>query len=219
MTLEELEKPFLTGKFRVSYEHILQPWAGSPGDRKRYSMQCIVPKGEKWIEDTIKRCKAIGKLTFGNDFERLVKAQKLRFPIRDGDLEDNEIYHGMWYFNSNGAGEGKAPPQLIDQKRRDMRKLKDPGRFFYSGVYARAWMKFYGYDQKGGRGVTSYPYSIQFLETGERLGGGPSVESIFDEVEGGEDVFAEDAMHSQNSDYSEDNEVPFDADEDLDFLK
>jgi hypothetical protein len=52
-------------------------------------------------------------------------------------------------------------------------------------------VKFYPYDQKGGRGVACFLNHVQFWEHGDPLGGGPSVSSVFDEIEDADDPFAE----------------------------
>lgn len=216
--IDDLEKPFLTGEFRVSYAHVLEPWAGQSGQKAKYSVQCIVPKNEPWLKKMMLHAKDLGEEAFGENFMKLVKANKVRWPFRDGDLEygeDHENYGGMIFFNANGASEGKTPPALIDQKRRDMRKLTNPERVFYSGVYARAQVKLYHYKGKGGgNGVACFLYAVQYMRPGEKLGGGPSIESVFDEVDTDEDVFAMDAAGP-----SSDFEQVSDDDDDLkDFL-
>lgn len=197
---DELNGSMLTSKFRASYVHILKPWTGDPAKTPRYSIQCIMPKSDPWVKVAKERVKKIAMEAFGPNAVKLLQAGKLNNPFRDGDTEfpDNPIYEGMIFFNANGASEGKKPPGLYDQHRRDMRKMPNPEQIFYSGVYARAEVKFYPYDQKGGKGVACFLFNVQYWETGESLGGGKPVEEIFDELDTDETLPLDD-----------DDDVPF----------
>jgi len=204
---DELNKSMVISNFRVSYEHILEPWTGDADKPARYSLQAIMDKKRqaKQLRAIKERIDAIGKEAFGPKFPALVKAGKLRQPLRDGDLEfeNDSTYEGKIFFNANGPTEGKKPPGLYDQHLRDMRQLPNPEDVFFSGVYANAEIKFYPYDQQGGKGVACYLFRVQYVKTGEPLTGGAPVESVFSEIDTEEDVFAK-----AGSSHDEEEEKP-----------
>jgi len=191
----ELLKTMTIGPFRMSYQHVIEPWTNDPEKLARYSLQAIFDKkkDKAEIERIRERITAIGEEAFGAKFSQLCKSGKLRCVLRNGDLEfeDDPTYQGKVFFNAVGASEGKKPPPIIDNFKRDMRTLDNLEDIFFSGVYVKAAVRFYPYDQQGGKGVACYLQAVQYLKTGEQLGaGGVNVDTAFDEEETGEDVFA-----------------------------
>lgn len=182
---EDLNKSMVTSKFRASYAHVLQPWTGDEAKPPKYSVQAIFQKNDPWLKQAKETVKKIAIEAFGPNAIKLIQAGKLRSPFRDGDTEfpEDPTYQGMIFFNANGSTEGKKPPGLYDQHRRDIRKMQNPEQIFFSGVYARAEVKFYPYDQKGGKGIACFLFRVQLWETGVPLAGGKAVEEVFDEIE------------------------------------
>jgi hypothetical protein len=182
----ELNESVITSRFRVSYNHLIEPWTGDEAKPARYSLQCIFDKDDPWIKDAKKRVAKIAVEAFGANAVKLLKAGRLKNPFRDGDLEDDldsDIYSGKIFFNAGGSTAGKRPPGLINQRKKDIRKMDNPDEHFYSGCYARAEIKFYPFDEAGGKGVAVFVFNVQKLADGDPLTGGHSAESVFDEVE------------------------------------
>lgn len=190
---EELNKSMVTAKFRVSYQHILEPWSDDPDKDRQYSLQAIFDMGDPKAAAFIKKAKGVVKQiaieAFGPNGPKLLRSGKLKNPFRSGDDEfpDDETYKNAVFFNANGPFEGKKPPGLYDQHRRDMRKQPNPEEVFFSGVYARAEIKFYPFDREGGKGVACYLFRVQYWGPGKPLGGGRPVEDVFDEIETDDD--------------------------------
>lgn len=204
---DELNTSMVTSKFRASYAHILEPWSGDPDKDRRYSVQMIFDKNDPWIKKAKERVVAIAKEAFGPNAVKLMKAGKLKSPFRDGDLEneDDEVYQGKIFINANGNFEGKKPPDLIDQRKRNIRDMPNPEEIFYSGCYARAEIKFYPFDNSGNKGVACFLFKVQYWEKGEPLGGGRSADEVFDEIETDEDVFGDNDIEEEDND----DDIPF----------
>jgi len=188
---DELNQSMVTTRFRASYVHLLEPWTGDEDKDPRYGMQMIFDKKDPWLKEAKARVKAIAVEAFGPNAVRLLQTGKLKNPFRDGDDErpGDDVYEGMVFINANGAYAGKKPPGLINQKKRDIRKMENPEEVFYSGCYARAEIKFYPFDQAGGKGIACYLFNVQKLAEGESLSGGRSADQVFDEAdEDDEDV-------------------------------
>ena len=188
---DELNKSLVTPKFRMSYCHLLEPWASDPDDTPRYSVQCIVPKDDPWVKKTHKLIVAIATEAFGENAAKLLRSGRLKDPFRDGDDEfpDDETYAGSIFFNANGAfadGKGKRPG-LYDRKRRNILEMDNPEDYIYSGAYARAEIKFFPFDRAGGRGVACYLFRVQWMAHGDPLSGGRPVSEVFDEIDESDD--------------------------------
>lgn len=201
---EELNKSMVTAKFRVSYEHVIEPWTNDPDKDARYSCQCIFDMDDPKAAAFIKKAKSIVKNiaieAFGPNAIKLMRSGKLKNPFRSGDDEfpDDDTYKNTTFFNANGPFVGKKPPGLFDQHRRNMREMANVEEIFFSGVYARAEIKFYPFDREGGKGVACYLFRVQYWETGEPLGGGRKVEDVFDEIETDDDDWVEESEEDED---------------------
>jgi hypothetical protein len=187
---KELNEPMITSRFRVSYNHILEPWTNDEDKPAKYSLQMIFDKDDKWLREAKERVKAIAVEAFGPNAVKLMRSGKLKNPFRDGDDEfpDNEDYAGKTFFNANGSTAGKRPPGLINQRKRNIRDMDNAEEVFYSGCYARAEIKFYPFDQQGGKGVACFVFNVQKMAEGESMAGsGRKAEDVFDAVEEDDD--------------------------------
>ena len=129
---DELNKSILTPKFRMSYCHLVEPWASEPDETPRYSTQCIVPKSDPWVKKTHKLIVDIATEVFGDNAAKLLRTGRLKDPFRDGDDEhpDDETYEGSIFFSANGAfadGKGRRPG-LFDRKRRNGQRRYADGK-------------------------------------------------------------------------------------------
>lgn len=176
-----------TGKVRASYVHLFEPWSASPEGDKAYSLQILIPKTAEGRE-TLKRLRAAeqeaqeqGRQTKGKNWGR----RKITSVIHDADdpnccdspadLEARPELAGHWYLSSKNTR--KVP--VVDRKRRP---ITDPEEV-YSGCYVRVSLGSYPYEYMGKHGVGFGLNAVQFVEDGDRLGGGVSVDQAFDELD------------------------------------
>ena len=171
----------VTGKIRFSYIALVEP-RGFNGADEKYSASLLIPKSDTAtinkvqaaIEAAAEKGRADGK----------IKGKAFKRPLRDGDNEEDtmfgkEGYAGHFFLNASN----RKRPGLVDRSRNDMRilpteELEDE---VYSGMYGRAALQFYAYNSNGNIGIACSLQHVQKLDDGERLDGGSSAESAFDD--------------------------------------
>ena len=84
---DELNQPMITSKFRVSYNHLLEPWTNDEDKLPKYSVQMIFDKSDPWLKEAKTRVKEIAIEAFGPNAVKLMRSGKLKNPFRDGDDE------------------------------------------------------------------------------------------------------------------------------------
>lgn len=171
----------VTGKVRLSYEHIWEP-ASINGSDEKYSVSLIIPKSDtktiKAIQDAIEEAKQDGKAKFGGKIPT-----NLKLPLRDGDIErpDDEAYINSYFINANS----KDKPQIVD---RNVQPILDRNEV-YSGCYAKVSISLYPFNTNGNRGIACGLGNIQKIADGEPLGGRTRAEDDFSVFDDGEDDF------------------------------
>ncbi len=169
----------VTGKVRLSYEHIWEPAAIKDGEPK-YSVSLIIPKSDKKtikaIKDAIEQATEDGKAKFGGKIPA-----NLKLPLRDGDIErpEDEAYADSYFINANS----KDKPQIVDKQ---VQPILDKNEV-YSGCYARVSISIYPFNTNGNRGIACGLGNIQKIADGEPLGGRTRAEDDFDSYEDDED--------------------------------
>ena len=171
----------VTGKVRLSYEHVWEPASINGGDEK-YSVSLIIPKSDTKTLDAIlkaiEQAKQDGKAKFGGKIPA-----NLKLPLRDGDIErpDDEAYADSYFINANS----KDKPQIVDKK---VQPILDRSEV-YSGCYARVSISLYPFNTNGNKGIACGLGNIQKIADGEPLGGRTRAEDDFDAYEDDEDDF------------------------------
>lgn len=167
------ETMITTGKVRISYAHVFEPYSNNGGEPK-YSLCAIIPKSDKKtmgkIREAISAAAQKGKSTKWNG----KMPTNLKTPVHDGDEDrpDDPAFANSYYFNCSS----KKRPGVVD---REMNHIIDPDDV-YSGCYARINVNFYPYDTSGNRGIAVGLNHVQKLDDGDRLGGGSvSIEAAF----------------------------------------
>ncbi len=161
----------VTGKVRLSYEHVWEPVSINGGDEK-YSVSLIIPKSDtatiKAVRDAIEQEKQDGKDKFGGKIPA-----NLKLPLRDGDIErpDDEAYADSYFINANS----KDKPQIVDK---NVQPILDRSEI-YSGCYARVSISIYAFNSNGNRGIACGLGNIQKIADGEPLGGRTRAEDDF----------------------------------------
>lgn len=170
------ETRLVTGTVRLSYAHLFEPYAGTEGQEKKYSVSLLIPKRDtatvKMINEAVEKAVQMGVSSkWGGK-----RPKNLKLPMRDGDEEkDDDIYKGNYFINANN----KRKPGVIDKFKN---KIDDPDEV-YSGCYALASITFYAYNANGNIGVGCSIDNVMKVEDGDPLGNSHSAESDFDDVD------------------------------------
>jgi len=165
----------VTGKVRLSYVHLFEPYTNDPEKEARYSVTILIPKSDKVTLDKLEKAIAAAKeegktKTFGGKIPA-----NLKLTLHDGDeeadLERNPEYAGHMYM----AMSSKTRPGVVDQ---DLNAILDSTQV-YSGCYARVSINAFPYSNSGNKGISFGLNNVQFLEDGEPLGGRTRAEDDF----------------------------------------
>ena len=170
-----------TGRVRLSYCHIFEPYAFD-GQAAKYSVAVLVPKTDTATLAKIKKAIDAAKETGRSKKWGGKIPGKLELPLRDGDTErEDEAYAGCFFLNAKS----NTPPAVVDYP--SCNPIVD--RYaVQSGDYARVSISFFPYSKGGNNGVGCGLNNVQFLCKGEALGGRSDPESDFaEEFDGGAD--------------------------------
>ena len=157
---------------RLSYANIWEPKSIN-GGKEKYSVSLIIPKSdtktvtaiEKAIDASIEE--GIGK--FGG---KKPNKAALKLPLRDGDLEKDDVnYKDAYFINANSI----TAPQIVNKQ---VQPILDQTEV-YSGCYARVSISFYAFNTNGNRGVACGLGNIQKIRYCEPLGGHSSASDDF----------------------------------------
>ena len=168
----------VTGKVRLSYEHILKPYANTandPGAEPKYSATVLVPKTDTAtmakINAGIAAAKKRGLET--KKYKDGTPVDKLPTPIWDGDGYRADGYtpfgpecRGMWVFTASCRQDRK--PEIVDTHGNPIIDASE----IYSGIWGRVGVDFFPYNFAGKQGVGCSLVNVQKLADGEPLGGG-----------------------------------------------
>lgn len=168
----------VTGKVRLSYCHLFEPWSGDDKQEKRYSVALLIPKGDKEtlrkIRMAIEAAKERGLDVWGG---KMPPINSLKMPLRDGDEDrpEQQEYVGHYFINANS----KQQPGIVD---RQVQPILDQTEV-YSGCYARVCITMYAFNFNGKKGIACGLNHVQKLADGEPFGGQISAEEVFDKLE------------------------------------
>lgn len=166
----------VTGKVRLSYEHIMKPYANTTNDpeaKPKYSVTVLVPKSDTVtmarINAGIAAAKKRGLET--KKFKDGTPVDKLPTPIWDGDGYRADGYSsfgpeakGCWVFTASCSQDRK--PQVVDA---NCNPIIDPTEI-YSGIWGRVGIDFFPYNFAGKQGVGCSLCNVQKLADDEPLG-------------------------------------------------
>lgn len=166
---------------RWSYANVWEPKATVNGGTPKYSVSLIIPKSDTV---TIEKIKAAIELAYREGESKLKGNGKvvpplasLRTPLRDGDIDkpDDEAYANSYFIN---AKSDKAPG-IVDAACNPILEHSE----VYSGVYGRASITFFAYNNNGNKGIGVGLNHLQKIRDGEPLGGKVSAERDFATVD------------------------------------
>lgn len=171
----------ITGKCRLSYEHIWEAASMDGNSEPKYSASVIIPKSDT---ATLRKIEAAVEAAVQQGIKDKWKGKKpvnLKLPLRDGDTErpDDEAYAGGMFVNASS----KRQPGIVDMTRQEIIDRDE----VYSGCYCRFSLNFYPFSVNGNNGVAVGLNGVQLVADGEPLGGMSRAEVDFDD--GFEDDF------------------------------
>lgn len=169
----------VTGRVRLSYVHIFEPFANSPDQEARYSTTILIPKSDTVTLDKIRKAQEAaaeqGKTkTFGGRVPAGLK-MTLHDGDEEADLERNPEYAGHFYM----AMSSKTRPGVVDE---NLNAILDQTQV-YSGCYARVSINAFPYSNSGNKGISFGLNNVQFLADGPALGGRTRAEDDFAEAD------------------------------------
>lgn len=165
---------------RLSYVHLLKPYANDPAQEAKFSCMVLVPKtdtaGKAKIDAAIAAAAQQGAASKWNGVVPPILAN----PVHDGDgvKQDGTAYaaecKGHWVFTASSAAD--RPVEVVD---RNMNKILDATQV-YSGMFANICINFYPYLFQGKKGIGCGLGPVQKFRDGESLGGSaPTAASVF----------------------------------------
>lgn len=173
------ETKVVTGKIRLSYTHLFEPFSNIEGQEPKYSCVLLIPKTDK---ATIAKLRKAQQAALENSKDKLFKGKvpaNWKDTIHDGDteadLDRNPEYAGHLYMSVSS----KTKPGVVD---RNVNPVLDSTEV-YSGCFARVSINAFAYSQAGNKGVSFGLNHVQKLADGDFLGGRSKAEDDFDSVE------------------------------------
>lgn len=172
----------VTGRVRLSYVHIWEPYS-IPNQDAKYSVVLLIPKTDR---ATIKKLRDAQQAALEAGRERAFGGRiptTWKDTIHDGDeeadLDRNPEYAGHLYMSVGS----QTKPGVVDK---DVNPVLDQTAV-YSGCYARVSLKAFPYSQSGNKGVSFGLNHVQLLDDGEALDGRSKAADDFDRMDDDED--------------------------------
>jgi len=166
-----------TNETRISYEHLLKPYANQPGAEEKYSVTLLIPKTDiatrQRIDAAIQAAAQEGLATKWGG----VRPAQLTVPIYDGDgvRPNGEAFgpecKGHWVMTASS----RQRPEVVDLS---LAPIIDATQI-YSGMYANISINFFAYFNSGKKGVGCGLGPVQKTRDGEPLGGRVSAAEAF----------------------------------------
>lgn len=158
-----------TGEVRLSYEHLLKPYAQKPGDDEKFSVTLLIPKSDvatkQRIDSAVQAAIAEGVTSKWGG----VRPPQPPIPVHDGDgtRQSGEPFgeecKGCWVITASS----RQRQDIVDAS---LNPIIDPTEV-YSGMYARVCLNFFAYSSNGKRGIGCGLEPVQKTRDGEPLGG------------------------------------------------
>lgn len=166
-----------TNEIRISYEHLLKPYANQPGAEEKYSLTLLIPKRDVATKQRIDAAIMAAAEEGMKDKWGGVRPAQLAVPIYDGDgVRPNgeafgEECKGCWVMTASS----KQRPEIVDL---GLNPIIDATQI-YSGMYANVNLNFFAYFNSGKKGVGCGLGPVQKTRDGEPLGGRVSAAEAF----------------------------------------
>ncbi|WP_249168829.1 MULTISPECIES: DUF2815 family protein [unclassified Fusobacterium] len=175
----------MTGKVRLSYVHLFEPYAPTEGQEAKFSTTILIPKSDTVTMGKIQS--AIEEATKQGEQKQWggKRPPKVANPLHDGDgtrpsdgMEYGEECKGHWVITASSKADRK--PGIVDNLCNPIIDQTE----VYSGMYARVTINFFPYAVGGKKGIGCGLGNIQKLADGEPLSSaGIKAENEFSSVE------------------------------------
>lgn len=172
-----MSNTIVTGTVRISYEHLLKPYANQPGQDEKYSCTMLIPKTDvatkAAIDAAIQESINEGVSSKWNG----TRPAQPPTPLWDGDgvRQNGEAFgpecKGCWVMTASS----KKQPEVVDQNVQPILSASE----IYSGMYARVSLRFFAYSNAGRKGIGCGLGNVQKIQDGEPLGGGTTAVEDF----------------------------------------
>lgn len=174
----------VTPEFRASFPNLLQPRLNDLNGKEEYSVMALFKKGED-LSALEAAAKAAIEKKWGTDKKKWPK--NLRSPFRMQEEKEKEGADGETTL-PDGMEEGAVFLNIKSQKRpgvvdQNVSPVMDESKI-YPGIWLRAEINAYPYDQKGNKGVAFGLNHVQIVRDDEPLGNASTPESAFAPIEG-----------------------------------
>lgn len=169
----------ITGKVRLSYVHLFEPYSSFEGQDAKFSTVILVPKSDTKTVNAIKAAQKLalenGKTSKFNGAIPKNWKNTFRDGDEEGDLDKNPEYAGNWFMTCSN----KTRPGIVDE---NVQPIMDSTEV-YSGCYARVSITAFPFNVSGSKGVSFGLNHVQKLADGEPLGSVTKAEDDFTAVE------------------------------------
>ncbi len=156
------DRRIVIGPVRISYPNLFTPRAMAYGDELKYSVCLLISKGDvetlEKIKQAVSRAQISGVPMWGG-----VIPDKLKLPLRDGDLERGDQEEFMNHFFINAVS--RELPRVVNRKRED---IFDP-REVYAGCYCNVSISIYPFNDGDFKGVGCGIINVQKAAEGQLL--------------------------------------------------
>ena len=168
----------LTGECRLSYCNLTTPRAAQQGGEPKYSVTLLIPKTDVATKADIDAAiqaaanEALSKVWNG------ARPPQLRVPIYDGDgvrpsgVPFGDECKGHWVMTAST----KNKPQVVGIDNINCELAPSD---IYSGMYARVTIRFFGYSNRGNKGIGCGLGNVMKTRDGEALTGSASASVDF----------------------------------------
>ena len=158
----------VTDKVRISYEHIMEPYARNQGEEQKYSCTILLPKSDIATKARMDAAIEVAKQEgLAKTFQGVIPPI-LPIPVYDGDgvrpsdgMPFGEECKGHWVFTAGT----KNRPGVVDLSGNPIIDKTE----IYSGMYARVSFDFFAYNRNGRKGIGCSLCNVQKVADGEPL--------------------------------------------------
>lgn len=168
--------------FRAAFVNLLKPKKNTLNDKDEYSVVALFPKDTD-LKPLFKAVEDAAAAVWGADAKKWPRNLKLPFKKQEEALDKNgkmrDGYEaGAWYLNLK-CDASKKKPGIVDAQ---LEPILDPNDI-YSGMYARAQISFFAFNQPAAKGVTLILNHVQKVKDGNAMGTSTKAEDAFTTID------------------------------------
>lgn len=159
----------VTGEVRISYEHLLKPYANQPNQEPKYSATLLIPKSDIATKQRIDAAIQAAIQEGVSSKWGGVRPAQPKVPLYDGDgvRPNGEAFgpecKGCWVMTASS----KQMQEIVDSNRNPVIDSTQ----IYSGMYAKIALNFFPYFNSGNKGIGCGLGPVMKTRDGEPLGG------------------------------------------------